>query len=165
MVHCDPLSVLYTWVCRMLSDRGVSKSRFFGLTPLAPRAEPAEPRRPSPRAAIRAIRLHRVHRVSPEWSDRRQAAHSTTDSHQSVHPRTSTRAHVQSLSPAVTQIKPPQRHGPRQINGARQRSCHQLRREKQSKPNAYQQGGKEARRQGEGFEGASARSNSERTNL
>jgi hypothetical protein len=34
MVHCDPLSVLYTWVCRMLSDRDVSKSRFFGLTPL-----------------------------------------------------------------------------------------------------------------------------------
>jgi hypothetical protein len=33
-VHCDPLSVLYTWVCRMLSDRDVSKSRFFGLTPL-----------------------------------------------------------------------------------------------------------------------------------
>jgi hypothetical protein len=26
--------VLYTWVCRMLSDRDVSKSRFFGLTPL-----------------------------------------------------------------------------------------------------------------------------------
>jgi hypothetical protein len=41
MVHCDPLSVLYTWVCRMLSDRDVSKSRFFGLTPLTPLFVPA----------------------------------------------------------------------------------------------------------------------------
>ena len=36
MVHCDPQSVLYTWVCRMLSDHDVSKSRFGGLTPLTP---------------------------------------------------------------------------------------------------------------------------------